>query len=306
VAKSNNGAEARANKSRARRKHRPAIALIGAGNLATALGRALVTNGYTISEVIVRPRPQSLRRAKLLANELGASSSAIEDAQLNAEVLWLCVSDDAIAACASALAQNRQLKNVIALHSSGALSSSVLAPLQKAGAKVGSVHPMMTFVPEVSPSLEGVWFGVEGDPAAVAVAEQIVRDLHGEVLRLTAESKILYHAWGAFSSPLLIATLAAAEEVARGAGISASAARSAMSPIVQRTIHNYLEHGAASAFSGPLPRGDVATVAHHLEGLRALPWAQEIYVALARSALRTLPVRNRDALKRLLGGSEKQ
>ena len=68
----------------------------------------------------------------------------------------------------------------------------------------------------------------------------------------------------------------------------------------------YLEHGAASAFSGPLARGDVATVAHHLEALRALPWAQEIYVALARSALRTLPVRNRDALQRLLGGSEKQ
>ena len=90
MTKSNNGAKARANKVRARRKHRPAIALVGAGNLATALGRALVTNGYTISEVVARQRPQSLRRARLLANELGASFSPIDDAQLNAEVLWLC------------------------------------------------------------------------------------------------------------------------------------------------------------------------------------------------------------------------
>ena len=278
---------------------------MGAGSLATALGRSLVTKGYTISEVVARSRRQSLGRAESLANELGASFSTIEDACLTSNVIWLCVSDDAIVDCASALAKNRQLEQTVALHSSGALSSSVLEPLQAAGAKVGSIHPMMTFVPGARPSLEGVWFGVEGEPAAVAVAKQIVAGLGGEVLPLTPESKVMYHAWGAFSSPLLVATLAAAEEVARTAGIPASAAGAAMSPIVQTTIQNYLEHGAASAFSGPLARGDLATVAHHLEALRALPWAQEIYVALARSALRTLPVRNREALQRLLGGSEK-
>jgi predicted short-subunit dehydrogenase-like oxidoreductase (DUF2520 family) len=243
-----------------------------------------------------------MRRAEALAGELRAHASTIENAQLAAGVVWLCVSDDAIADCATALAQHRSFKQAIALHSSGALPSSVLQPLKAAGAATASAHPMMTFVPQSLPSFEGVWFGVEGEPAAVKVAERIIGDLHGEAMRIRAEDKVLYHAWGAFSSPLLVATLAAADAVAEKAGISAATARAAMSPIVQRTIENYLYHGAASAFSGPLARGDVATIARHLEALQALPWAQEIYVALARSALRTLPVKSRDALQRLLGG----
>jgi predicted short-subunit dehydrogenase-like oxidoreductase (DUF2520 family) len=69
-------------------------------------------------------------------------------------------------------------------------------------------------------------------------------------------------------------------------------------------LRNYLQHDAASAFSGPLVRGDVATVRRHLEELKAVPEARAVYIALARSAVMNLPVKNRKAMERELKGRE--
>src|SRR5439155_10979615 len=119
-------------------------------------------------------------------------------------ILWLCVRDDAVTVCAAQLASHGTAGG-FAFHSSGALASSALDPLRAAGAKVASVHPLMTFVGGPAPSLQGVWFGMEGDAAAARVAREIVGDLSGEALALRSDSKALYHAWGAFNSPLLVA-----------------------------------------------------------------------------------------------------
>ena len=78
------------------------------------------------------------------------------------------------------------------------------------------------------------------------------------------------------------------------------AARAAIAPILLQTIRNYLAHGPAEAFSGPLVRGDVATVRRHLEVLKSVPEARAAYVALARSALKTLPVKRKRGIQALL------
>ena len=99
---------------------------------------------------------------------------------------------------------------------------------------------------------------------------------------------------------MVIATLSMAERVARAAGVPARMRREVMLPIVKKTFSNYLEASADKAFSGPIARGDVNTIGRHLRALRRVPGAREIYVALARSALRHLPVRNRRAVARIL------
>ena len=73
-----------------------------------------------------------------------------------------------------------------------------------------------------------------------------------------------------------------------------------MIPLLWQTLRNYLKHDGASAFSGPLARGDVATVRKHLQELKKVPEAREVYVALARAAMKNLPVRNRKAVEREL------
>lgn len=283
--------------------NKPSVTLIGAGNLARALGAGLVGAGYTIDAIAVRDRAASIAHARSLARKLGAQMATIDDLDLLSTIVWLCVRDDAITLTAAQLAAKGNFSGS-AFHSSGALNSSALDPLRAAGGKVASVHPLMTFVSGPAPSLERVWFGMEGDAAALRVARRIVNDLRGEPLLLRGEAKALYHAWGSFCSPLVIALLAAGEEVAEAAGIPKADAARAARPLVRRTIENYLESGAAAAFSGPLARGDMATVARNLEALRTLPRAQAIYAQLARSALRNLPVRNRSQLRRLLGEDE--
>ncbi len=104
-------------------------------------------------------------------------------------------------------------------HSSGALTSDELAPLREKGARVASVHPMMTFVRGTVPEMAGVAFAIEGDAAAVRVATSVVQRLGGVGLTIKKQNKVLYHVFGSFASPLLVALLASLEEVAMAAGI---------------------------------------------------------------------------------------
>jgi predicted short-subunit dehydrogenase-like oxidoreductase (DUF2520 family) len=289
--------------------HPISVTLIGAGNLASALGPALRAAGYRIDAVGFRDTTASRRRARALARKMGAKAVLLKDDDgadveiaPQSNVVWLCHTDDALSATARRLAGKPgwRWKGKIVLHSSGALTSDVLEPLKTAGARVGSLHPMMTFVPDTTPSLRDVPFAVEGDRAAVAMARRIVRDLHAEVFAIRKEAKVLYHALGSFSSPLVVATLVTAERVGRAAGLTAKQTSKLMGPILEQTLKNYRKRGSVAAFSGPIKRGDLETVRRHLRELQRVPEAREVYRALVRSALRDLPSASREEIRRLV------
>jgi predicted short-subunit dehydrogenase-like oxidoreductase (DUF2520 family) len=282
-----------------KKKERPRIAVVGTGKLGTALALSLRAAGYSVSEIISRDRKNSKPKARALARRVGASASTPRETGLRAELVWFCVPDGEIAKSARVLAV-KDWKDKIALHSSGALTSDELQALRKCGARVGSAHPMMTFVDNVHPSLKGAGFAVEGDREAVGAVVKIVRRLGGESFLIAKNDKALYHAWGTFLSPLLTALLASAEMVAQQAGVSSGMARRWMLPIARQTLENYARQGGARGFSGPIIRGDVATVRKHLRVLGKRRLEREVYVALARSALRNLPTRNARELKSLL------
>ncbi len=287
---------------------KPSVAIVGAGRQATFLARALRDAGFNIAEIVTRDLPRSLRRARVLATKVGAQGVTAHSAALDADLLWFCVPDRAIRSAASLLADHIVARALVhqkaiprfALHSSGALSSRELDPLRRAGVAVASVHPLMTFVAGAHPSLRGVPFALEGDGAAMRVARRIVRQLGAESFSLPASRKAAYHAWATLTSPLLLAFLVTLEESARAAGLTREDARRKSLPIIKQTFANYSRLGPARSFSGPLIRGDAETVARHLSALKTHPGAREVYMALARAALRGLPVKNRDGLKRLL------
>lgn len=263
------------------------------------MARAVAAAGFRVEEIVHRGGA-SAKRALALAREVGARAVTMREARLSADVIWICAGDSGIAAAAEALAERRNWAGKTALHSSGALSSGELKPLRERGASVASIHPMMTFVRQARPELAGVTFAVEGDAGAVGLARRIARALGGRVVGIETHRKAIYHAFGAFTSPLVIATLAAAERVAQKAGLPRRAARAAIVPILLQTIRNYVASGPAEAFSGPLVRGDVQTVRRHLEVLKSAPEARAAYVALARSALKTLPVKKKREMEGLL------
>ncbi len=276
---------------------KPRIAIVGPGRLGSALSLELQRAGYKVSELIVKRRS---RQVAALARRLRAQILPQDNPDIEADVVWFCVPDREIAPAARVLALKRDWKGRAAFHSSGALPSTELEELQKRGATIASVHPLMTFVRGTLPSLDGVTFAVEGDDLALRIAKKIVRDLGGDPFEMRVQNKVAYHTWGAFTSPLLVALLVAAEHVAGAAGLSVAAARKKMLPILRQTIQNYGRLGPARAFSGPLVRGDAEIVRKHLNLLKRIPEAKDVYTALARIAISHLPVQRRAELRKAI------
>ena len=275
---------------------KPRIAILGPGHLGTSLAMALNRAGFAIEAIIGKADGKSGQRARKLAKQVGARASD----DFEADVVWFCVPDAEITPAALAFAGRLSWEKKVALHSSGALTSDSLQVLRRKGADVASVHPLMTFANGSRVSFAGVPFAIEGDAAAVRAAKEITRSLGGKAYSVRKQDKAAYHAWGTFASPLLTALLATTEDVAGLAGVKSNEAKRRMLPILRQTLSNYAALGAAAGFSGPIIRGDIETVCKHLRVLRNARAAREVYLALARAALRYLPAKNKKALKTVL------
>ena len=278
---------------RRRKVARGAVALVGLGNWGTSLARAMLRSEWTLREAVVRRRAS--RRSALPVREWG-------EAALDAEVVWLCVPDDAIqTACAELVRRKGHLRGQTVVHSSGVRTAGALETARQAGARVGAVHPVMTFPRRRVVSLKGVLFGVEAENAACRKRlRELVRALGGEPFPIAAESKVLYHAAGTIASPLLVSALTAAEELARLAGLSRDVAAKMTGVLAAATLDNLRKRGAANSFSGPLARGDTGTIRLHLEALGEHPVLAGVYRALAQHALDYLPVKEREAIRALM------
>lgn len=279
---------------------KPKIAIVGAGRFANSLAPALRSAGYRITEIISRASAGSRRKAGSLSRKVGAKAVTASSARFDADVLWFCVPDREIHSAAVTVAQRRIGRVRFAFHSSGARSSRELDPVREIGAAVASVHPLMTFVAGAQPALHAVPFAVEGNPLATRLAARIARDLGGEAFTILESRKAAYHAWATMTCPLLLAFLVTLEDAAALAGLKNRESRRKSLPIIHETLENYSRLGPAGAFSGPLVRGDIETVASHLRAVRGKPDVRDVYLALARSAIRKLPTKNRKELLHIL------
>jgi predicted short-subunit dehydrogenase-like oxidoreductase (DUF2520 family) len=273
------------------------VSIVGAGNLGTALALTLPSAGCEVKFIATRRKNRTAVHTRALARKLNARLVELGKEPLDTDLVWITVPDDSVAQVASQLAGAQDWKGRIVLHSSGALTSDELEPLRAKGGRVASVHPMMTFVRGPVPEMAGVSFAVEGDRVATRAAKQIIERLGGKAFAIRKQNKVLYHAFGSFTSPLVIALMASLEQVALAAGVRKRDIKQVMLPLLLQTLRNYLYQDAGSAFSGPLARGDVATVRKHLNELKKVPEAREVYLALAKAALKSLPVRNRGLLQ---------
>lgn len=276
------------------------LAIIGAGRLGRALALAAARAGYPIAAAASRS-PASA--AALCAEAGGVPCATAAEAARLAPVAVLAVPDGAIAAVAAAVPWQ---PGQVVLHTSGALDSSVLAPARAAGAAAGSLHPLQTLVrPQDGPALlRGATFALEGDPAAVAAGHALAEALGGRPLVLAPGAKALYHAAAVCASNYVVAVAAMAERLWAAAGLPPSAAMPALLPLLQGAVANLGALGVRGALTGPIARGDTATVARHLAALAEKePDLLPAYRALGREALRLAPDRHPD-LEELLKGAE--
>ena len=280
--------------------------IVGAGRLGTALGAALARRGWQ-PEVIVDSDARAAREGRRIVGRGRASTSPAAAARAKGAVI-IAVPDDAVGRAASGLARaGGSWAGRHVFHTSGILPAAILGPLARRGARVASLHPVQTFPRKDMPAsiFEGITWGIEGDGPAVEEAARIARALRGHVLLLSAKDKALYHAACALASNALVALEWTAAEVLRKAGVEEGTAAATLLPLLQGTLQNVKSFGLEKALTGPVLRGDVATVRRHLEALENDPGGRRVYAVLGEQVLRLaakkgLPAGRVRALKRLL------
>lgn len=257
--------------------------LVGAGHVGRALGRLFHARGvFSVQDVLTRA-PASAHAA---VDFIGAGRAVEGMADLRRAAVWmLAVADDQIAPVARALLQAGVVnQDATVFHCSGAKASNELAPLSNAGARVASVHPVRSFAdPEaVAANFDGTFCGVEGDADALALLLPAFTAIGARTVALDPAAKTVYHAASVFASNYLVTVLDAALRAYQAAGIQPEVARELARPLAGETLANVLRLGPELALSGPIARGDAATVARQQAAVSAwdAPTGQ-LYEALA-------------------------
>jgi predicted short-subunit dehydrogenase-like oxidoreductase (DUF2520 family) len=265
------------------------LSIIGAGRVGRALGRRLRELGWTIGAVVTRSETSARKAVRSIG--AGHARAFLTRQVLAAQVILITAPDHSVAEVAEELARigAEELRGKVILHTSGALSSSVLDPVKKCGAAVGSMHPLQTFSGVGMPPLEGRAIAIEGDSHAVRMARQIARAFGAVPVHIEGSKKPLYHAAGALAAGNVLALMEAAMRLMTAAGMKRREAVRALLPLTRQVLENFERLGPRAAWTGPLSRGDYGVVAAHMEAMKDLPAEfAETYEAVNRLAAMVL------------------
>jgi predicted short-subunit dehydrogenase-like oxidoreductase (DUF2520 family) len=276
---------------------KPSVTIVGPGRLGLALAISLRASGYPILAFVAKHADHARKAARLFnqSERLVRSLALAEMAQLpSTDLVLITTPDDAIEQTARRLAelapQKGKTRHRTVLHTSGALSSAVLAPLAEAGFHTGSIHPLISVSePRAgAKALSGAFYCLEGDPSAIRLARLIVSDLRGKSFSIRPENKGLYHAAAVMASPHLVALFDLAIEMLAACGLSKKKAKEILLPLLETTLNNLKLTDTRRALTGTFARGDLATVKRHLSALSAREFADalEVYKLLGLRSIR--------------------
>ena len=259
---------------------RRGFALVGPGRAGNAVAAGLLAAGYRCVAVAGRPGSASVPRA---ARRLDAPVTPVAGAGGEADLVVVATPDAAIAAAAADLAPGLAPGSLV-VHLAGAVGVDALAPIAHARPDValGALHPLQTLTGP-DDALAGAWAAVAGPPAV----RHLARELGLRPFPIADERRAAYHAAAAVASNHLVALLGQVERLAARAGVPFAA----FEPLVRRSVDHACAAGPAAALTGPAARGDIDTVARHLDAIGEDE--QRAYRALS------------DAARRLAGRAER-
>ena len=229
------------------------VGIVGAGRVGIALARALGAAGVDVEGPVGR----GVRPAR-------------------SDAIVLCVPDAEIEAAAEVVTAAAPLVG----HTSGATPLTALA---HAGVPAFGLHPLRSFAhPGVR--LEGAGAAVAGTtPEALAFATGLAERLGMRPFEIDDEGRAAYHAAASVASNFLVTLQAAAETIASGAGLDRDEARELLIPLVRQTLENVAQLGPEAALTGPVARGDEATVAAQRTAVeRVAPELLDLFDELVR------------------------
>lgn len=231
------------------------LLIVGPGRAGGSIARAAVRAGHHLVGTLTRS-PTDL-----------APTLPWEEPLPPADLGVVAVSDSAIEEVARRLAPVWNAATP-AVHLSGFRSVEALAALG-GGVAIGSFHPLQTLPdPEHgAAALAGSWAAVTATGPLAERLEQFARDLDMRPFRLEDDAKPLYHAAAAAGANYVVESLAVASDLLEAAGVPFEV----MEPLSRRVVDNVFRLGPAASLTGPIARGDTATVAGQIRVADRLP-----------------------------------
>jgi len=260
------------------------IALIGCGKAGLSVALAMKNAGWSLAGC-ASGTPDSARRG---SDWLACPVLNLPEDLPRSVPLIVAVPDRALSTEDRRIAdEDLHLRGRIVLHLSGALPARALNACRLGGARVGSLHPIMTLPDPLQGAkrLREATFAIEGRPEAVLLMEAIARDISGRHFTLSPRTKTLYHAAAVTASNHLVALLSESQELLILAGADPALAKPAFEALVRGTLENFYASEAVQALTGPVERADEKIVSGHLKALRKWPERRVLYAALARKTL---------------------
>lgn len=262
------------------------VVIIGAGRLGCSLGLALKAAGLSLRAITCAHQESAQESSQILGGL--AYHLKPEKAIARGQIIFLCVPDGQISPLVKKLAKTQfNWSGRFVFHTSGLLSSKVLKPLKKLGAKVASFHPIQSFSSKETPAVHWrkIFITLEGDEEALALAREIIQKIGARPLEIARKNKPLYHAACSLASNHFVSLFSLASELLEQVGFEKSQALEALKPLVDGTWKNLKPTDPSRALTGPIVRADWVTVREHLHALKPFPLAREVYQKLGLQAL---------------------
>jgi len=261
------------------------LGFIGAGPVGTTFGVRLSEQGYPVVGVADISPAATERFAGLVKScRRFGSNQELADA---AEMVFITTADDYIAPVCSGV---RWRPGQVVVHCSGASTVQSLESARVQGALVGSIHPCQSFagIDQAIANLPGSTFGIEAEEPVKTTLTEIARALKGDIVYLSSEDKVLWHAAAAIACNYFVTIEKLATDLWKNFGKTSADGVKAYMPLLRGTLINIENTGFPKCLTGPIARGDVATIRRHLKALeKYAPDLVPLYKQLGRF---TIPI----------------
>jgi predicted short-subunit dehydrogenase-like oxidoreductase (DUF2520 family) len=268
------------------------VAIIGAGRVGTSVGYLLAKAGYAVVAVAARTAASAEKAAVFIG--AGEPTTDVVKAASKADIVFITTPDGAIKNSCDKLAAGGGLKaGSLVVHMFGAQSLDLLDAALSVGSSRAVIHPLQS-VPSPAQgikNLPGSYFRTEADPAALAIAHELVKALGGAELVMPKwspdkDSAALYHAGAIAVSNYFVALVDYGLKFYQALGADKQETLKALLPLIKGTLQNIETLGTTDALTGPIARGDVETIKGHLDAMRKkTPELMALYKELARQTV---------------------
>jgi predicted short-subunit dehydrogenase-like oxidoreductase (DUF2520 family) len=262
------------------------IAIIGAGRVGRALGKGLHDAGWQIGPVICRSEASARNSVRAIGG--GKPRAGLTRQIVSCEVTLIAVPPSAIAEVSEGLAAigGDEWQGRTILHTCETRDRSELRALEGCGGVTGSLHPLQAFGRKVIPSLQGIFFGIDGSGRALKVARRIVNDLGGIPVKLNGIRTGLYDVALRFATDDIALLIRASAKILASLGLSGRHAVNAAKHLAMQTLESVEQFGDAGKLLSREKVTEGAVLHEQREALLELPREYaDVYAALRRRGL---------------------